>query len=75
MALIGHSHLNGARQRKILLDFLYLQRIFLTVEVDWKITIMSGQEFVRLINNVGNCIKNQGQTVMGPKIQQDTSTI
>jgi hypothetical protein len=59
MALIGHSHLNSARHRNILMDILYLEGILLTVEVDWKITSMGGQEFVRAIYNLGICFKNQ----------------
>jgi hypothetical protein len=56
MTLTGHSHPNNARER-ILVDFVYLQQIFLTVELDRKITSMSGQELVRIIHNTGICFK------------------
>ena len=58
MTLTGHSHPNNARD-KILVDFVHLQKISLTVELDRKITSMSGQELVRVIYNPGICFKNR----------------
>jgi hypothetical protein len=55
MTLTGHSHLNNARGRNILVDFVYLEKVFLTVEVDRKITNMSGQGLVRVIYNPDVC--------------------
>jgi len=45
VTLAGHSHDNNPRDRNILVDSMCLQKIFLTVEVDRKITGMSGQEY------------------------------
>jgi len=55
MTLTGHSHLN----RNILVDFVCLENIFLRVEVDRKITSMSGQELVTVIHSPGICFKNR----------------
>jgi len=55
MTLTGHSHLNNARDRNILMDFVYLEKIFPAVEVDRKITSVSGQGLVRVIYNPDIC--------------------
>jgi len=52
MNLRGHSQLNNARN-SILVDFVYLEEIFITVEVDRKITNMRGHELVGVIYNSG----------------------
>jgi hypothetical protein len=58
MTLTGHFHPNNAKDR-ILVDFVYLQKIFITVELDRKIASMSGQELVRVIYNPGICFKTR----------------
>jgi hypothetical protein len=59
MALTGHYHPTNAGDKNILVDFVYLQKIFLTVEVDRKITSMSGEELLRVIYNPGTCFKSR----------------